>query len=404
MKIARINNLYFYFFLSQLIFLPIHFYQTPLLSSTINTDKAIWLHMIGVFWSAVGYFTVQLIYSLRGEKAEKIEDKSYYFKNIFYVCSYLFIIVGIVINILQVVLYVPIMEYMSKMFSGSYEAGIRDDYLLPSDEGGLPGIIKMFADAPLSIYLMSLGLLNFMKLDGVDTQKLKSLSRVALGGVLVKVFFSIEHKIIMAVLLVNIFLGLKNGYFKKYRYWILIVLLFLMADYLSVKRLEDMRLIDFTLLYFKLGLVNFQLMIETCTKYTYGFSTILSPLYYILKFFNLPSPDFEPYFEWEWNPAQYFSSYAFQDFGYFYFIMFYVVGILLCQIDSKALKQSIYTSAIYFVVLFGIVSFVFVPIIRGLDFWLALLLPCALVNPLFAIYKSTRKHQSKKLLWLIDRR
>ena len=80
MKIARINNLYFYFFLSQLIFLPIHFYQPPLLSSTINTDKAIWLHMIGVFWSAVGYFTVQLIYSLRGEKAEKIEDKSYYFK------------------------------------------------------------------------------------------------------------------------------------------------------------------------------------------------------------------------------------------------------------------------------------------------------------------------------------
>jgi len=100
-------------------------------------------------------------------------------------------------------------------------------------------------------------------------------------------------------------------------------------------------------------------MIETCTRHTYGFSTILAPLYFIFKFFHLQPPDFESYYEWEWNPAQYFSSYAFQDFGYFYFVLFYFIGIILYVIDSKALKQkNIRIIAIYFVVLYGIISFV----------------------------------------------
>ena len=159
MKIAQFNNIYFYFFCSQLIFLPIYFYHTPLISDTINTNKAIWMHIIGIFWSAVGYFTAYFASSLL---MKKNEDRRYYFKNIFYVCSYLFIIVGIIVNILQVFLFVPLMEYMSKLFSSDFDAGIRDAYLLSSSEGGLPGIIKMFAYAPLSIYLMSLGLLNFI--------------------------------------------------------------------------------------------------------------------------------------------------------------------------------------------------------------------------------------------------
>ena len=136
-----------------------------------------------------------------------------------------------------------------------------------------------------------------------------------------------------------------------------------------------MGIIDFTLFYFKMGLVNFQLMIETCSQHTYGFSTILAPLYFIFKFLNFPLPDFfEIHYAWEWNPAQYFSSYAFQDFGYFYFVLFYIIGILLCQIDYQV-EKNIYSSAIYFIVLYGVVSFVVVPAIRGIEFWFALFLP-----------------------------
>ena len=378
MKITRLNNLYFYFLCSQLIFLAAYFYHTPLVSETINTNKAIWMHIIGIFWSAVGYFTAYFASSLL---IIKNEDRQYYFKNTFYVCSYLLIIVGLVITILQVVLFVPFMEYMSKLFSSDFDAGIRIAYHLSSDEGGLPGIIKMFAYAPLSVYLMSLGILNFIELNVVDAQRIRILSRIALVAILIKVFFSLDLLTIMAVILANIFLGFKKGYMKNIRYWLLLVFVFLLADYLSSKRLESMGIIGFTLLYFKMGLVNFQLMIETISENTYGFSTILAPAYFIFKFLKLPLPDFfEIHYAWEWNPVQYFSAYAFQDFGYFYFLLFYVIGVLLFVLNIRVLKRNIYSSAIYFVVLYGAVSFVVVPAIRGIEFWFSLLLPLLLLN------------------------
>ncbi len=380
MKIARFNNIYCYYFCPQLIFFPIYFYHTPLISDAINTDKAIFMHVIGLFWSAIGYFTARFAYALQDrKKVDQTEDKQYSFGNTFYFCSCLLIIVGLITAILQVILFVPAIEYFSKLFSSDFETGIRHAYLLSSDEGGLPGIIKMFAYAPLSVYLMSLGLLTFITLNKVDTQKIKILSIVSIVAVVIKIFFSLDRLTIMAVILANIFLIIKKGYMKKNRYWILLIFAFFLADYLSAKRLEAFGLIDFTLLYFKLGLVNFQLMIDTCSQYTYGFSTILGPLYFILKFFHLPLPDFSHNYEWAWYPAQYFTSYAFQDFGYFYFVLFYIVGILLFQIDNKA-EKNIYVSSIYFIVLYGVVSFFTVPAIKGIDFWIALLIPIVLIK------------------------
>ena len=146
--------------------------------------------------------------------------------------------------------------------------------------------------------------------------------------------------------------------------------------------MEGLGYVEVVLLYFKSALVNFQLMIDTCTGHTYGFSTILSPLNLIFKFFHLPIPDFSSdiYFAWVWNPAQYFMSSAFMDFGYFYFVPLYIVGALLYVLNFRVLKQYIYSSATYFVVLYGVVSFVVVPAIRGIDFWFVLLLPLALLN------------------------
>jgi len=381
MRVAQFNNLYFYFVCSQLLFLPVYFYTTPLIPVTISTDKAIWMHLIGLFWSAVGYFTAKYACVLREmQQGRLIKDKRYFFTNTFYMCSYLLLMAGTIIAILQVILFVPLMEYISQLFGSDFEDDVRLAYLLTSDEGGLPGIIKMFAAAPLSVYLMSLGLLSFMKLDKVDRQRLKALSLVALAAIVIKVFFSLDRLTIMAVLLANIFIGFKKGTMRSIRYWILIAVIFLLANYLSLKRLENAGIFDFIFLYFKLGLVNFQLMIDTCSQYTYGFSTILGPLLFVFKFFHISSPDLGDNYEWEWNSAQYFSSYAFQDFGYFYFVSFYIVGFLLCILSVRASKKNIYSSAIYFVVLYGVVSFVFVPAIRGVEFWLTLLIPLVLLS------------------------
>ncbi len=384
MRKIQFNNIYFYFFCSQLIFLAAYFYHTPLVSDTINTNKAIWMHIIGIFWSGIGYLTVRFAKDLQEEQhMEPFEDQRYLFKNIFYVTSYLMIILGSIVNILQISLYIPLMEHISKIFSSDTDINIRNIFLLSSEEGGLPGIIKVFGYAPLSIYLMSLGLLNFINLDDLDRQKIKQLSAIALIAILIRIFLSLEHKNIMAVILANIFLGFKKGYIKKIRYWMLIISFFFLADYLFSKRLEGFGTIDFVLLYLKIGLTNFQLMIDSCSSFTYGFSTILSPLNFVLKFFNQPMPDFfvNSQYLWEWNPVQYFASYAFQDFGYFYFILFYILGIILFLVDFTALKQrNIKSVVIYFIVLFGVISFLFVPVIRSIDYWFILLLPLCLVN------------------------
>ena len=199
-------------------------------------------------------------------------------------------------------------------------------------------------------------------------------------GTAIKVFFSLDHLTIMAVLLANLFAGVQKDYKKIFKLFIIIVLTFFLANLLSSKRLEGFGFVNLVLLYFKVGIVNFQLMIDTCTEHTYGFSTILAPLYLILKFFHLPSPDFAADNLWVWNPVQYYTSYAFQDFGYFYFITFYIVGMILYSIDISARRHNIYSSATYFIVMYGIISFVVIPAIRGIDFWFALLLPLVLMN------------------------
>jgi hypothetical protein len=338
---------------------------------------------MGVFWSAVGYFTARFAYSLQEkQQVDQTEDKQYSFSNTFYVCSYSLIIVGTIVAILQVILFVPLMEYISNLFSSDFDADIRLAYLLSSDEGGLSGIIKLLAFAPLSIYLMSFGLLNFLHLDIADMQKLRRLNKMALLGTTIKVFFSLDHLTIMAVLMANIFTGIQKGYIKHIKFFISLTPIFLLANFLSSKRLEGFGIVDFVLLYFKLGLVNFQLMIETVSGYTYGFSSIFAPLYFIFKFFGLSLPDFATsYYAWEWNPAQYLTSYAFQDFGYFYFILFYFIGFTIYFVDLKTLKRkNIYSSAIYFLVLSGIISFLLVPAMRGMEFWFAFIVPLFLLN------------------------
>jgi hypothetical protein len=269
---------------------------------------------------------------------------------------------------------------MSNLFSSDFSPGLHSTYILSSTEGGLPGIIKVFAYASLPVYLMSLGLLNFTTLNEVDRQRLKILSIVALAAVAIKVIFALDRLTIMAVLAANIFIGFKKGYMRNIRYWVFILIIFLLVHYLSTKRLENFGIIDFIFLYLKMGLVNFQLMLDTCYQHTYGFSTILGPLYFVFKFLKLPLPDFfEIHYAWEWNPAQYFTSYAFQDFGYFYFVLFYAIGILLYKINNQA-EKNIYIGAIYFIILYGVLTFAFIPAIRGIEFWFALLLPLLLIN------------------------
>ncbi|MDX9822031.1 MAG: hypothetical protein RBT20_08865, partial [Syntrophales bacterium] len=85
MKGAQWNNLYSYFIFSQLIFLPVYFYQHPMISAPIETDRAIWMHMIGLSWSVVGYFTAKYA---SGGSGLRGDNGLYRLATSFYVLSY----------------------------------------------------------------------------------------------------------------------------------------------------------------------------------------------------------------------------------------------------------------------------------------------------------------------------
>ena len=116
-------------------------------------------------------------------------------------------------------------------------------------------------------------------------------------------------------------------------------------------------------------------MINTLSGHTYGFSTMLEPINFILRALNLSSISFSSNYAWEWNPAQYIVSYAFQDFGYFLFLFFFFIGYLARKVDLKAHKYNdIFYVSIYFILLYTIISFISVPVIRSVEFWLMIII------------------------------
>jgi hypothetical protein len=93
------------------------------------------------------------------------------------------------------------------------------------------------------------------------------------------------------------------------------------------------------------------------------------PFIFILRFFGVKYEVIEPE-NWIWNPAQYFASYLYIDFGFFSVLFFFLIGWLVRIIQVKTLKGNLKFVAVYFIVLFGITTFISVPIIRAVEFWL----------------------------------
>jgi hypothetical protein len=298
------NSIFAYFILSQLLFLLGYFYETDLILN-IKCTNAFVLQLIGILFFILGGFS----YSTFPRIITSTQTKSKFFlSDKFFIFSYLLILIGVIESAAQVFIFVSPFEYFSSLFANTYVPGLRDVFLTSSGDGGLPGYIKIFSYAPLSIYLMALGLLTFS--DCEQRFSLQKLSIYALVGTLIKVLFSIDRLSIMAILLANIFIAIKNRSLIKMKYFLSIIFVLLLANYLSLKRLEGYGIFDFILLYFKLGLTNFQLMINTVTSHTYGFATFLSPLSFIGRVFGINIHLDSIYSQFSLKPQDSFREYG----------------------------------------------------------------------------------------------
>lgn len=365
-EFVKNNSLYFFFVITQILVVLLGTQSDNIIGDVITLNVAVLYHFAGLLFFTLGYmpFSPKLFINYK-----KIEKKTIEFSNQFFLFGYLFSIIGIITSIATIGSVISPIEYIKLLFSGeSNLMNIRYE----SGSEGLAGIFKMMNYSPVGVFLICSAFNIFFHVKEKDRKMLNRLIVFSLIGCIVKVFFSLDRLTLLAIVLVFFY-----QYFlvKKIniRYLIYIFLIFTLLSFVTASRMKGTGVFDFLITYFKLSISNFELVIENQQTQSYGFNTFLLPLWYIMKFFGIDYTVPEPEV-WVWNPAQYFASYLYIDFGTFSFIIFFIIGFFVRKIQIKTLKGRVRYVSIYFIILFVLVSFVSVPIIRGVEFWLLLVL------------------------------
>lgn len=333
-------------------------------------------HVSGVFIFMLGYLLPPV----------KLKDINYSYKlNVttpFLIFAVLISVFGIVVSYLQLVSFFSLSEYIAMFLSNDSHTSDVRGLGAHSENGGLSGILKMFAYAPLAIYLITVAWQYFFssseplnETELTNKKRLKWIVMFSLVLSLVKVFFWLDRLTLGAIILVNIYL-----FFNKKKstqtyliYLTFFVIVIVIANAVSANRLEGYNILDFLILYFKLGLVNFDDMVKTLQGHTYGFSSFLSPLTFIFGFLGI-SIDFKTTHQFEWQDAQYMNSYLHEDFGYFSLLAYFLLGWFMRNSDYFTHKRNGLYVSTYFMILFGLATFWVVPITNAVEYWLMLVI------------------------------
>src|SRR5690606_17503492 len=133
------------------------------------------------------------------------------------------------------------------------------------------------------------------------------------------------------LILCYFYFGARRGY--KLKHIAILIGLFLVANLLSASRLKGYTVFDFVFLYMKLGLINLQLVMDKSYDYTFGFQTFFHFTTYLFPGgLNAIGLEFQEY-DWYWNPALYFVSYGYLDFGYFVIFVYFLLGLFCAYLD-----------------------------------------------------------------------
>lgn len=364
-KIIQRNGIILLYIFAQLFVLFFSFPSDSVLGDSNKIKGALIIHTIIVLLVILGYF-INKIFTKNSKRGNIKYSVS--FKKSFFPLSYFLICLGVLTSILTIGTIVSPQEYLIKLLSQNSEiVDIRQQ----SGDGGLSGIFKMFNILPLTVYLITASILNFGIINDLISKRLLKLNKFALIGLLVKVIFSLDRLSIMAILLVQFYFHVITNQIRLKYFFILFSILFV-GIFITSARMPDSSFIEFIIIYCKLSIVNFQMVLSSSVDFSYGFQTFLTPLLPIFRIFGFEyvvnSPD-----EWVWNPAQYFNSYLFLDFGYCSLIFYPFLGVFFRYVEvSKRNKNTFYLSS-YFLIIFTVATFISVPFVRGIEFWICIL-------------------------------
>ncbi|WP_157315202.1 hypothetical protein [Pseudomonas lundensis] len=366
----KINKTFlFVFLLTNIPFLYAYFYNDPngLVSVDFSLSEAIVLHVLCTVFFLAGYFFTFLV------SRKSYVNRCYTLRGPVFVVLMSLSVLGVFTSIWQIQQTLPIMDYFSSMLTGQAGAEGRDAYLLDSRSGGLPGYIKIFNNAPLAVFLFACAAVNYLNLDQASMRQMKRLLFFSFFFVVFKTFLSLDRITILALMLCYFDYGARKGFtFKQVS---VLFFLLVIANILSMSRMQGYSVFDFVFMYMKLGLINLQLLLQVDYDYTFGFQTIFHFLTYVWPGVNDSlGIEFQDY-KWFWNPALYFASYGYLDFGYFVLLLYAFLGALSAFFDTGVKRNnSKVLISLYFVFLYAVASLFTVPVIRGVEFVLAVLL------------------------------
>lgn len=298
-------------------------------------------------------------------ESSNFEKKNIIFDNKFIIIAYCLTIFGLITSIATIGAIISPTEYLNVLFSGG---GDINSIKAESGGGGLGGIFKMFNYAPVCVFMVTTALKCFYKISEDQVSKVTKIQNIALIASLLKVFFSLDRLTILAILVGVLY---EKVLLKKInlKLLILIPLFGIVLTFITSSRMSDSSPLDFLATYSKLSLINFDLVIKNETDWSLGWNTFLSPLSFILKFFGYEKMISEPKV-WVWNPAQYFNSSLYMDFGLFSFFIQFLIGYIIRRIQIQANRGALFFASIYLVISFAVCTFYSVPIIRAIEFWL----------------------------------
>jgi hypothetical protein len=380
-NLIKNNGIILAFLFTQLLLFCLALQNDSIIGNNYNINKALIFHFFIVLLVLFGYSIKKIIVINYSNIVNSNNDCR--LKKGFFIFCLVLIIIGLLTSILTVGSIISPQEYLTQL--ASKDEGIAEIRQQAGD-GGLGGIFKMLNYCPLAIYLITSSYLNFFNFKKNDIKKVKEINAISLGASLIKVLFSLDRLTILAILLVQIY---TNVIKKKLglKFLIVVSCILTLGGFVTASRMSDSGLLDFLVVYCKLSLVNFQMVIDNQADFSYGFQTLLSPFSFIAKFFgialDIPSPNV-----WVWNPAQYFNSYLFMDYGYLSFFLYPLIGYFINYVEIKKRRGCEFYTSFYFVLMFTITTFISVPFLRGMEFWVLILI-CIMLSKFIVVVELT---------------
>lgn len=258
--------------------------------------------------------------------------------------------------------------------------------------GGLPGYLKMFGYAPIAVFMTICSYLFFCSFNDAKTKKKFIVIAVIAGFCsLGKVIFTLDRLPILSVFIVLFFYSIRIRK-SNFKIIALVVVFFIVSFFLlkfvTSTKMNNMSILDFLSLYSGLGIVNFQLLLNNFSEWSYGLNSFFHPFYFIGKAFNynIHIPAAQDSF---WGGPQYFYSYLYMDFGYYIFLIVPLLGGILYYYHNKVLNHNPIAISIYFIMLFCISTTIVIPIFRAVEFWLMIIISIMIYKMIsFSNYKT----------------